>query len=365
MDNVSFANCSREVSIEVRTLAGLRGSASAVALLLTVGLLMITYYCGVARGKKWVKVSLYVLYGSSISYLVVLYISVFHILYPSSWISVWCKVFGFFDQVLSVLLISMLLVNIHPTVTILLSHINHGHDEVMGCKKNKIVRVFLGVVVLVTFLMIISSIAPFITDTYGPVGGWCWITVKDKCKHVSVGLLEQMLLWYIFYTIISLICIILMLMAVSIFVKEVCRNYNHKAHQQHPNQNTHQYKKHCTVFGKVVIQLIVLVPILIDFIIFGLRASGNYSPLVWVIFAVGPPTIGFLIPLSIMLYIQYRPDEPNATPSGAERHNLNSQANFNKSYGALQGEKTTEAVFSTTSDYHTARDEFSSFEHVD
>lgn len=58
----SFANCSRELGIQVRTLAGLRGSASAVALLLTVGLLMVAIYCGVfGKGKKWLNLSIYVL----------------------------------------------------------------------------------------------------------------------------------------------------------------------------------------------------------------------------------------------------------------------------------------------------------------
>ena len=358
------ANCSQELGIPVPILAGLRGGASFVALLLTAGLLAIIFYCGVARGKKWLKLSIYVLLASSIGYLAVLFLSMFHIFYPPSWLDIWCKIFGFLDQILSVCLISMLLVSIHPTVNILLSHINRGHDEVICCKKTRIMQVFVGVIIVATVLVIISSIAPFFTNNYGPVGGWCWISVEKNSKHVTAGLLEQMFLWYILYMLISLLCIILMLIAVSVLVKEVCCNYKPRTSHDHGHNNNSQYKKYYEVLGKVVIQLIVLVPIILDFIIFALRASGNYSPSVWVIFAIGPPSIGFLIPLSLTLYIQCRQDELNTISPVPERH-INSQANLNKSYGALEAGRAIEPIVSTTSDYHTARFEFSSYVKVE
>ena len=357
----SSSNCSKELNISVDTLAGLRGGTSFVALLLTVGLLAIVHYCGVAREKKWLKLSIYLLLASSIGYLAVLFISILHIFFPSSWLDIWCKIFGFLDQILSVCLISMLLVSIHPTVKTLLSHINRGHDEVICCKKTRIIQVFVSVVITVTFLTIASSIAPFFTHNYGPVGGWCWISAEKNCKQLTAGLWEQMFLWYILYMLISLTCIVLMLIAVSVFVKEVCCNYKHRTHHQHGSKSNRQYRKHYEVLGKVVIQLIVLVPIILDFIIFALRASGDYSPPVWVIFAIGPPSIGFLIPLSLTLYIQCRQDEPNTTPPAPEIH-INSQAKSKVSYGALEAK----TIASDASDYmHTAREEFSSYVEVD
>lgn len=126
----------------------------------------------------------------------VLFISAFYIFFPSSWIEVWCKIFGFADQIISVSVISMLLINIHPNMKTLLSHINYGHDNIKYCTKTLIIQVFVGAVIIFTFLMMIYSITLFFTGTYGPVGGWCWITVEKNCKKLSTGLLEQMLLWY-------------------------------------------------------------------------------------------------------------------------------------------------------------------------
>jgi len=154
------------------------------------------------------------------------------------------------------------------------------------------------------------------------VGGWCWISAEKNCKQPTAGLWEQTFLWYIPYMFISLTCIVLMLIAVSVFVKEVCCNYKNRKHHQHGHKNNRRYRKHYEVLGKVVIQLIVLVPIILDFIIFALRASGDYSSPVWVIFAIGPPSIGFLIPLSLTLYIQCRQDEPNTIPNQLQRFPL-------------------------------------------
>ena len=356
-----FANCSQDLNISVSTLAGLRGGTSFVALLLTVGLLAIVYYCGVAREKKWLKLSIYLLLASSIGYLAVLFISILHIFFPSSWLDIWCKIFGFLDQILSVCLISMFLVSIHPTVKTLLSHINRGHDEVICCKKTRIIQVFVSVVIAVTFLTIASSIAPFFTHNYGLVGGWCWIKVGKNCKQ---SLLEQMFLWYIPYILIFQTYIVLLLISVSVFVKEVCCNYKHRARCQHGSTNNRQYRKHYEVLGRVVIQLIVLVPIILDFIIFALRASGHSSSPVWVIFAIGSPSTSFLIPLSLTLYIiQCRKDEPNTTPPAPEIH-INSQAKLAESYGALESGISITPVDSNASDYHTARYEFSSHMYV-
>lgn len=81
----------------------------------------------------------------------------------------------------------------------------------------------------------------------------------------------------------------------------------------------------------------ILAPIILDFT---LRASGNYSIPVWVIHAIDPPSIGFLIPLSITLYIQCR-------PPAAERYTTSShlQTDLDKSYGAANAGKAVESIF--------------------
>ena len=50
-------------------------------------------------------------------------------------------------------------------------------------------------------------------------------------------------------------------------VKEMYCNYKHRTHL-HGYKNNCQYRKYYDVFGKVVIQLTVLVPIILDFILF-------------------------------------------------------------------------------------------------
>ena len=38
---------------------------------------------------------------------------------------------------------------------------------------------------------------PFVTDTYGLAGGWCWISMMDSnCNERKVGTIEQFALWY-------------------------------------------------------------------------------------------------------------------------------------------------------------------------
>ena len=222
----SFANCSQELGIQVRILAGLRGGTSIAALLLTAGLLIITCCCGVGRGEKWLKFSLYVLFGSSIGYLTVQLIGTLHVFLPSRWLGTWCTIFGFLDQIFSVLLTGMLVVNFHPTLTLILNILYRDSYYGFRCcrRGRRIVASFVIATSVATIMVMISSIAPFLTNTYGPVGGWCWINDEDNCKYskqMTTGLWEQMFLWYLIFGTGFLICFTIMLAAVIIYVKKM------------------------------------------------------------------------------------------------------------------------------------------------
>ena len=359
-----MANCSQNLDIiQVRILIGIRGSASAVALLLTVGLLMITRHYAVAQGKKWLKVSLYVLFGSSISYLAVLYVSIFYIIFPSSWSGIWCQIFGFLDQITSILLTGMLLINIHPSVTTIVNYViykGHGHAEHCCCrnciKRRRITRIYVGIILVVTILEMIPSFVPFLVGTYGPFGGWCWISDEENCKRskkLSTGLWEQIFLWYTIEAIDILICIIIMLTAMGVSIKMVCYDYrsiNQGENSHETPENRDSCQKRAKGFGKAIIQLIILVPVNLDIILFGLRASGNNNLPVWVLNALLPPAIAFLIPLSLIFYIQCRQNEAKTTAP------LDTSQN---EYGTLRQPEEIDII--SSSDYNTARERFSSF----
>lgn len=338
-----MANCSQDLGINhVRILAGLRGSISAVALLLTVGLLMITRHYAAAKGKKWFKVSLYVLFGSSISYLAVLYVSIFYVIFPSSWSVTWCQIFGFLDQITGIFLTGMLLINIHPSVTLILIANYEAHIELCVCKNCRKMKWITGIYVVIIFVVtifeMIPSFVPFIVGTYGPFGGWCWIGDEENCKQSrkpsTVSLREQIFLWYMIEAINILICITIMLMAVCISAKRACRK---------------EGKTQKAAFGKAIAQLlIILVPVGFDLVFFGLRASVTNHISVWVVLALLPPAIAFLIPLSLMIYIQFENKyRAVMAPSPDDQISVH--------YGPINKPK------SSTSDYITARENFSSF----
>ena len=71
-------------------------------------------------------------------------------------------------------------------------------------KINKMEPVF--VIFSATFPMLFSWV-PFIHDTYGLSGAWCWIRVyhHSKCTFYNEGLIEQYALWYAPFSLILLV----------------------------------------------------------------------------------------------------------------------------------------------------------------
>ena len=82
-------------------------------------------------------------------------------------------------------------------------------------------RCFEGVTLALTFVVvpILFSTAPFISQTYGLSGAWCWIKTTDKhCNDIKAGIIQQFVLWLgfnvllVFFFIIDMIIIAFMIM---------------------------------------------------------------------------------------------------------------------------------------------------------
>ena len=116
--------------------------------------------------------------------------------------------------------------------------------------------------------------------------------------------MEQVFIWYIPFILGFAICMVLMMTGTCVLLyanrcmvlKTCCKGCL--------KCDSDDGVKNCCVFVKLLLQLIILIPLLLDIILFIVRISGNQSGPVWVIFAIGPPTIGCLIPCSMICYMQ-------------------------------------------------------------
>lgn len=100
------------------------------------------------------------------------------------------------------------------------------------------------------FVPLLFSLIPFVTDTYGPSGPWCWIEKQDKNCNAKVGIIEQYTLWY--GPVIFIMCaylIAIMIISLILFY----RAYKNKAHDV--NADNANAQRH-DIVGKERIPLI-------------------------------------------------------------------------------------------------------------
>ena len=68
---------------------------------------------------------------------------------------------------------------------------------------------------------------PFVTDTYGLAGGWCWISMMDSnCNERKVGTIEQFALWYGPVMLLTVVNIAMMMIMACVLCKRACCNEN-------------------------------------------------------------------------------------------------------------------------------------------
>lgn len=324
-----MANCS---GAEVKVLAELRRCTSLVALVITIGLLIFACCFGLrklrerkrpreetSRRDKLNKAdicficSLIFLFIFSISYLSVLFISTFQVVIPSSRVGTFCDVLGFLDQITGIWVVSMLLLSSCPLLKTIVWHKSRGQETICCscCKRTCIIYAYVAIIIALAIATTIASIAPFFTRTYNPVVGWCWISERNSHQHTAAEL-EQVFLWYIPFTLGFAICMVLMITATCMLLhadavlnKDCFRGCLKK-----------DRKKNCELFGKMLFQMIILIPLTVDIIFFAMRLSrpsGIHSRYVWGLFAVGRPAVGCLILCSVICYLQCRPKQNNNT----------------------------------------------------
>ena len=300
-----FANCSGFSEGQITTLAALRGGTSALTVMATIELLVVTcaFQSKLIKTDRRVKVQLFALFGVSITYLTVLSLGVVHHLLPDPSAGRWCEAFGFFDQLLSVTQITFLFIVFIEVFGL------RGSEEKISRRKKWILRLLQGTVIFVAVLMWIACIVPFITGTYGEVGGWCWISsIDENCEVLVVGLMELVFLWIIYHALITLICILIVLTVVILSVGACIFMYSKKKERREYDSlglvdDKHDFKH---LLCKYIFQLIILVPMFLVLVEVVLVAHiHHYNFTVWVLLATAPPLSGFSIPLSFLLYIKF------------------------------------------------------------
>ena len=118
----------------------------------------------------------------------------------------WCMAVGFLNQYSAWI---VLLFSLMATVHVLLFSLDKSYPKLEFCY-------FLApFIVPLTFSWI-----PFIHDTYGLAGAWCWIRKEDKdCTEYLVGLIEQYILWYVPHFILEVINTVLVIIIFVIMRK--------------------------------------------------------------------------------------------------------------------------------------------------
>ena len=110
----------------------------------------------------------------------------------------WCMAVGFLNQYSAWI---VLLFSLMATIRVLLFSLDKTYPKLEFCY------------ILVPFIVPLTfSWIPFIHDTYGLAGAWCWIRKEDKhCTKYLAGLIEQYFLWYIPHFILEVINTVLVI----------------------------------------------------------------------------------------------------------------------------------------------------------
>lgn len=210
MDNqlLAFKNCSNFTDEQLTAIALFRGVTAAaccgILFLVLVTLLVLARFhyqrvCGSVLKHLTLGFT-----ATNILYQLVLALHLQYYLNPHD--LKFCEADAFLDQYLeSVLLMFMLEIALVLFLKVL--HISTSwefvdvyFEKVKECKFVccgwKINKLEVAIFVLAVTLPLLFEWIPFTTNSYGPLGPWCWIRASEKyCTPSSVGILEQVWLW--------------------------------------------------------------------------------------------------------------------------------------------------------------------------
>ena len=169
------------------------------------------------------------------------------------------------------------------------------HRALRRCK-----REILPLCVVIVWSAIFATV-PVITDTYGLIGGWCWIrSLDDDCNLDAIGAVEQWVLFYAWQ-------ILLLVSAPIVLVIGVCRSYQIARRTEGTAVDTATaYRKKARASG---IALTAYIAIYFLFQVYGLFvllyiyvSSSIRSELSTALVAIAPIRFAFL-PLLALLYL--------------------------------------------------------------
>ena len=164
---------------------------------------------------------------------------------------------------------------------------------------------------------------PFIHNTYGLAGAWCWIRKQDEyCNPFKEGLIEQFALWYVPYFILTIINSISITVITIILCKRTCdkKRQGHKAFQEDvcdikckPFQDgDNRYKDEYHQYRQALRETLPLLALPIAFLFLGwfalanriFRAVSDQSsfPLA-LAHAAASPFLGFFVSTSFFIHL--------------------------------------------------------------
>ena len=229
-ESFPFQNCSGFTNTQLQILAFARGLTAVVccAVLLAVLLLLLVLVVFTQQRNRLcvsaVKRLTIGLIAVNAAYQLPLALHLIHYYDPKE--NVVCIVDGFFDQYLASIQLYLTL-GIFLVLFVKVLKVSTSWKRVDGCYEKtqanpftccglKISRLEITIFTSVCILPLLYVWVPFVTDSYGPYGGWCWIRSFDKnCSTHIAGMWEHIWIWYVPFGIVAFLTTLL-------FVASLC-----------------------------------------------------------------------------------------------------------------------------------------------
>ena len=232
MDNqlLAFKNCSHFTDEQLTAIALFRGATAAACcvilfvVLVTLLVLVRFHYqrvCGTVLKRLAIGFT-----ATNVLYQLVLALHLQYYLNPQD--LKFCEADAFLDQYVgSVLLLFMLEIAFVLFFKVL--HVSTSwefidvyYEKLKECKFIccgwKINKMEIAIFVFAVTLPLLFDWIPFTTNTYGPLGPWCWIRVSEKnCSSLSrAGTLEQVWLWNLPFVAIAFLTSVLFMVSLNL-----------------------------------------------------------------------------------------------------------------------------------------------------
>ena len=155
-----------------------------------------------------------------------------------------------------------------------------------GCS----IKILLEVGVYITMFTVPAIMAiPFTTNSYGPIGPWCWIrSSKENCDEHTAGRMAQIVLWNAPFGLVALLTLVLVIAALCL----LCCSF-----------------KKCKLKLGVINSIVILVFLVITFAMCILEVAmcdvslDHYDYGTWVVFTVSAPLGQLAIPLALLVAV--------------------------------------------------------------